>query len=573
MFIFVWRSGLGRIEIAVTVAVWHNPAFKMQTKLTVLAFLAALIITLGCGCEKTNSAPSTVADPAAPSSPPTTITVEACARIHWLGMKRLAAETNAASFVEVWNLPESERLVAQTLDKLATAPWRLLKEGTATNDAPVALLRPLLEDLVQEESYLEMRSPTNAAWEGIFAIRLNVERAGIWSTNLKATLESLTAGVSSPTETGWRLKGDTTPKLIELSRTGEWTLVRFANEQNGLMAETFARVEKGGSPYQPQTTNFWLTLMLDLPRLTSAFSANSESESNLPRIALSMIGDGANVLTRGELHYLKPLGIELDPWNVPTNLVHEPLISFTAVRGIKPWLSSQKLWSNLGLGEAPNQFYLWGLGATPFQTYFAAPSASASNQVSKLSNWMLNEGNLWLTANAIGSLVKLAEENGVAWSGVPFMRPTLKSVGSGDLAFLHGSFFPAAGSNRPMPVELLYSVQSRTNLVAYDWEITAPRFDGWTGIGQSLRISLGRGRMPADSAGITWLRAIKPRLGNSTTGLLMTGPDELLMVRNSTVGLTAVELHLLADWLESPHFPKGLHTLYAPSDLRGLKSR
>jgi hypothetical protein len=571
---FVWRLSFGRIEIAMSGVVWHKSPFMMQIKLTVVACLAALMFTLGCGCGKTDSAPSTVADPAASSSPPTAIAAEAGASIHWLGLKRLAAETNATTFVELWKLPESERLVAQTLDKLATAPWRLLKEGTATNDAPVALLRPLLEDLVQEESYLHVRTPANDdSWEAIFAIRLNVERADTWRTNLKAALESLTSGLSDPTKTGWRLTNHTTPKLIELSRSGEWTLVSMADEQNRLLAETLAQVEQGGTPYLPRTTNFWLTLMVDLPRLARASAAASASESNLPRIAVSMIGDGANVLTRGELHYQKPLGIELDAWNVPTNLVHEPLISFTAIRGIKPWLSSQELWKNLGMGESPNQLYLWGLGATPFQTYFALPSASASNQVFKLSNWMLNQGNLWLTANAIGNFVKLPEENGVAWSGVPFMRPTLKSVGSGDLAFLHGSFFPAAGSNRPMPVELLYSIQSRTNLVAYDWEITAPRFDGWTGVGQSLRISLGRGRMPADSAGITWLRAIKPRLGNSTTGLLMTGPDELLLVRNSSVGLTALELHLLADWLESPHFPKGLHTLFAPSDLRGLKSR
>jgi len=40
----------------------------------------------------------------------------------------------------------------------------------------------------------------------------------------------------------------------------------------------------------------------------------------------------------------------------------------------------------------------------------------------------------------------------------------------------------------------------------------------------------------------------------------------LTFARKSTLGFTALELHLLADWLESPRFPHGLHTFPAPPD-------
>jgi hypothetical protein len=40
----------------------------------------------------------------------------------------------------------------------------------------------------------------------------------------------------------------------------------------------------------------------------------------------------------------------------------------------------------------------------------------------------------------------------------------------------------------------------------------------------------------------------------------------LELERDATVGLNAFELHLLADWLESPQFPLGLHTFLAPAD-------
>ena len=56
---------------------------------------------------------------------------------------------------------------------------------------------------------------------------------------------------------------------------------------------------------------------------------------------------------------------------------------------------------------------------------------------------------------------------------------------------------------------------------------------------------------------MAWLKAVAPKLGNCATAVTQTGPDQLSFVRRSTVGFTAVELHALADWLESPQFPRG----------------
>ena len=47
--------------------------------------------------------------------------VETVARVLWLGKQRLAADTNAASLMGIWNLAESRKLEAQTLDRLAWA--------------------------------------------------------------------------------------------------------------------------------------------------------------------------------------------------------------------------------------------------------------------------------------------------------------------------------------------------------------------------------------------------------------------------------------------------------------------
>ena len=72
-----------------------------------------------------------------------------------------------------------------------------------------------------------------------------------------------------------------------------------------------------------------------------------------------------------------------------------------------------------------------------------------------------------------------------------------------------------------------------------------------------------RAQLPLESAAMSWLGAIKPRLGDTTTTVTLPDSHTLYFERISIVGFTAAELHLLVDWLESPTFPGGLHTTRA----------
>src|SRR4051794_38355216 len=91
-------------------------------------FIVLAAICGGNGCNKSvaeDKKPETTASratlpQAASSSSPVSQTA---ARIHWVGIKRLAPETNATSFMEVWNMPETQKLKTQTLEKLSLAPW------------------------------------------------------------------------------------------------------------------------------------------------------------------------------------------------------------------------------------------------------------------------------------------------------------------------------------------------------------------------------------------------------------------------------------------------------------------
>ena len=96
----------------------------MRMKCFGLGLLAALILASSGGCKKSasDSAANQKSEIKNQKSP-------ILARVHWLGKDRIAAETNAARFLSLWNLPESTRLEIQTLDKMAIAVDRRAAVG------------------------------------------------------------------------------------------------------------------------------------------------------------------------------------------------------------------------------------------------------------------------------------------------------------------------------------------------------------------------------------------------------------------------------------------------------------
>ena len=87
-------------------------------------------------------------------------------------------------------------------------------------------------------------------------------------------------------------------------------------------------------------------------------------------------------------------------------------------------------------------------------------------------------------------------------------------------------------------------------------DFSSPRFPAW----------YSKTPDTVHAASTAWLKAAEQLLGETTTFVTRENPQRLVLERHSTLGFTALELHLLADWLESPQFPHGLHTLLAPPD-------
>jgi hypothetical protein len=301
---------------------------------------------------------------------------------------------------------------------------------------------------------------------------------------------------------------------------------------------------------------------VDLSRFFIPASSSWNPPQPWPTISLAISGDGQNVLTHGQAKFTNPLPFEIEPWNIPTNLIHEPVQSFTAVQGLRPWLASLPAWHDLQVGAAPNRLFCWAQNGSPFLDYAAAPLVEPARTMAKLGPKIMDAFNPVLATNRMGKWERDTNSDGVVWNA-PVMNPFVKSMVTGDGRFLLAGLSPYALTNSPSPVGTFGQLLSQKNLVYYDQEITGPRIEAWLYISQLSRIILRRAQLPPNAASIAWLRSIGPFLGNSITTVTKATNRELSAQRTSTIGLTGLELHLLVDWLESPEFPGRPHTVVA----------
>jgi hypothetical protein len=284
-------------------------------------------------------------------------------------------------------------------------------------------------------------------------------------------------------------------------------------------------------------------------------------------VSATLVGEGDHVRTRATLTFPQPLALDLEPWNIPTNLVSMPLISFTAARGLRPWLSALNEWVELGIDPAPNQFYAWGLEGPAAQMFFAVPQADASNQLARICGLVLGkqEHIPWLASNEWARFKKSRNFNGLEWNGPPLLTPYLTSIPNGRGGLMLGGFGPLGPTNFPPPPELFQQILQPANLISYAWEATGPRIEQEHQAIQFVRFIMRKAQMAAGAPARVWLEKAESRLGFCATQVTRETPRQLSLERKSTIGLSAFELNLLTDWLESPDFPSGLHTLDAPA--------
>jgi hypothetical protein len=237
------------------------------------------------------------------------------------------------------------------------------------------------------------------------------------------------------------------------------------------------------------------------------------------------------------------------------NTVRDPLISFTAVQGLTPWLKKQPVVQQLGLDKVPNQLFLWQIGQMPFQLQAAIPVTDPTNAFQRVAGHWMPQSNRVLEEYAAGEIRSLTNRAELLWRGLPILAPYLRPVREGSRGFLHAGLFPVNLPTNPPPKQLLDELHSATNLLYYDWEITQTRLTELRPLFQLASVFLTISPMSTNSAPSKWLDAIEPRLGNTVTEVNALSARELSIIRTSHSGFSGLELLALANWLESTNFP------------------
>src|SRR5580698_1736558 len=81
----------------------------------------------------------------------------------------------------------------------------------------------------------------------------------------------------------------------------------------------------------------WLDAWIDWPKFTAHHPLDLPFQ--LPKMELTVEGRKGFMRPELKMQFAEPLGLKLEPWWVPTNLISSPVASITLARGFGPLLS------------------------------------------------------------------------------------------------------------------------------------------------------------------------------------------------------------------------------------------
>ncbi len=451
-------------------------------------------------------------------------TPDLIAQIHFAGVQKIFTAKNVTAFTNEFGCAEALALRKQTADKLSVwlSGWLQKNTGATVADG-AAKLRPLFDDLQKSEWYLDARAVANGKPTAAIAIKLGVDRAQLWQSTLKLFFATA---------------------IFE--QTGGWLI--FASDASA------QKLADGLVQKVSANDTAWLSADVNWPRLAQWYP--KLKELGLPETQFTVTAPDDNLWINGRFLFPENLSLQLEHWQVPTNTVHPPFVSFTAVRGFAAWLKSQPWSLPYALSPAPNQAFVWALPQVPYQTFLALPVADAASVLAQVYANLQTELN---HQNAAGKfLAPLSVEqtgNQISLMGMPpFLSPYIQAVREPAGQFLLAGGFPNIRRGGPLPADLSQRLAQK-NLLFYHWEITAERLPQALNFSQLGLLMTVRRQLEGESTALKWIQKVSPAMGNNVTEIFQTGSAEMTFTRKSVGGFTALELLALGNWLEAPNFP------------------
>jgi hypothetical protein len=269
------------------------------------------------------------------------------------------------------------------------------------------------------------------------------------------------------------------------------------------------------------------------------------------RIAVAPNGD--NLEINGRAVYPAALPWKPEPWQEPRELVRSPLISFAAGQDVAAFLRFSPRFSSFDDNPLTNQFYAWAIGMMPLQSYMTWPVPDATNELKKLSTEMQSAFNPILKKVNGTEILWQPDHAKLVWSDLRVVAPSIEPARDDGRDFLLLSLFPLGPPMPPAPAKLWDQLDSRANLVYYDWELTGRRLQQMRMLPGLLWFhpATGAGDEPYDGLLIkdTLLGDLGNEIGATVTVVTHSAPNELSITRKGPLGFTGMEVVLLSDWL------------------------
>ena len=440
------------------------------------------------------------------------------AEVRWrfLGGRVLQTQTNAPALKEVLNLPEITALSTPLANQLIRSWWSL---GKATGEPSAAALadgRNLVQDLIQQLSIGEVFIGEGGRREFALAIQVPANRTSLWEHSWPAWIQALNSarGVAA---------GTAKPAVV---RKDVWLVA--VSDTSVLSADDAMRHL---AAYPPET------------------GALLQFETALPEVPptkVSFVTTNGNVRVMATAQTPKTLPSSLPDWDLP-GFIREPMIQFTAARGIDALTAGWIKPEDAPGGSWPNQLFIWGQPNINMRFPFAV--AQVDNPQAHLDHLFKKYQPFFAPAATqpryMGQLLRETNLLTIA-GGVPG-APTLQAEQEKKPLLTFG-VVPLIRTTNP-PSAGMIAQMSKPNVMYYDFEFTSEAISQWNAFLQLGDLLEGRTGIMT-YPGTQWLLAARPKLGECVTVITKEGDQKLQLIRKSPIGLSGLELTALSRWLD-----------------------
>ena len=433
-------------------------------------------------------------------------------RWRFVGGTTLTLQTNAPALRAVLSLPESAALRGPLLTNAAQLLWLSASGQTNAPADALAAAQPLVADLADRLSIGETFLSASGYREFALALQGDPAHAQAWQAAWPRFIAAAQAARGG------------TPGKPQVAFLSGWIV---AVSDSGLIAPEAALKLLAQIPAEPQ-------VVLHLEAKVPGWPAGVLSVA---------VRDGA-VRSQLKVNTGDSLPQKLPAWKIPP-FVKDPLVEFTAARGVTPWLAQLPAVGPFLESAPPSQWFVWAYGDVSLQTYVAGLTENPEKFIAHVHDQLKDA---FQPGRTIGQLEYQPDAGLLKVTGLPIAFPLLTAVHTNDAAYVTFGAFATKPRVVDLPKEMMAQIQ-RDNLMLYDWEISAAVAQHWNAfrqLNQIVHLLPLNNRAP----GQKWLTTITPKLGNCVTEALVTGEHELTVTRNSSMGLSALELTELAWWLD-----------------------